>query len=473
MPDDAQIDAASVAARLRAGGVRYVCCSLVDGGGINRVKCVPVGKLERAVRRGLGLPLSWSMAMSNDHFAQPEGRGGPSGDLRARPDLRAAVQLAAQPFWAWAPLDQYTQDGEVFPVCQRGFLKRTVSRATELGYDIAMAYEFEWFALRADGCRPESQSGKVAQPAPDELLTYVPAHRGPGFSSGAWAAVRELAEELLSALDAQGMDVEVFHPEYAQGQMEVSFAPVDPLAAADRNVLFRHVARAVSEKHGCRASFAPVRVAGQVASGCHLHFSVRDSTGVNLFSGGSGRLGLTEAGEAFLAGVLAETGPLTALGCPTVPSYERLQPQRWACAYRIWGHENREAALRVVQGMAGEREHTANAEFRAIDSAANPYLVAGAVIAAGLEGVARSLRLPEPFDGDPHLLPGAERAARGVRRLPLTLSQAAEELAASDVLRTAMGDELHDAVVEIRRAEARADEGRPLDELIDEHLWRF
>jgi glutamine synthetase len=255
--------------------------------------------------------------------------------------------------------------------------------------------------------------------------------------------------------------------------MEVSFAPVDPLMAADRNVLFRHTARAVSEKHGCRASFAPVRVPGQVASGCHLHFSLRDASGCSLFSGGRERLELTPLGEAFLAGVLAEVGPLTALGCPTVPSYERLQPQRWACAYRIWGHENREASLRVIQGMAGERAHTANAEFRAIDAACNPYLMAGALIAAGLSGIERSLRLPEPYDGDPHLASEDERAARGVRRLPQSLSQAAEELASSEVMRADMGDELHDAVVAVRRAEALADEGRPLDELISEHLWRF
>jgi glutamine synthetase len=466
-------DVAALVERLSAAGVHYVCCSMVDTGGINRVKCVPVEKLERAARLGIGVPLSWSMAMSNDHFAQPEGKGGPSGDLRLKPDLAAAVQLAAQPFWAWVPMDQHTQDGAVFPICQRSFLKNMVTRARDAGFDLLMSYEFEWFTMRDDHRRPPGEPLDVARDAPEPGATYVPVHEGPGFSSAAWAAVHELAEELLLALGTQGMDVEVFHPEYADGQMEVSFAPVEPLAAADRNVLFRHTTRAVSEKHGCRASFAPVRVAGQVASGCHLHFSLRDAGGRNLFAGGRGRLELTPPGEAFLAGVLAEIGPLTALGCPTVPSYERLQPQRWACAYRIWGHENREAALRVIQGMAGERACTANAEFRAIDAACNPYLMAGALIAAGLSGIDRSMRLPEPFDGDPHLASEDDRAALGVRRLPLTLSQAAEELAASEVLRAAMGDELHSAIVEVRRAEAAADEGRPLDDLIAEHLWRF
>jgi len=473
MGEGAEDDVAALVERLRAAGVRYVCCSVVDSGGINRVKCVPVEKLERAARRGIGMPLSWSMAMSNDHFAQPEGKGGPSGDLRLKPDLAAAVQLAAQPFWAWAPTDQHTQDGGVFPLCQRSFLKRMVTGARDAGFGLLMSYEFEWFTMRDERRASPEDPDVGARDVPQSGAGYMPVHDGPGFSSAAWAAVHELAEDLLLALDAQGMDVEVFHPEYADGQMEVSFAPVEPLAAADRNVLFRHTARAVSERHGCRASFAPVRVAGQVASGCHLHFSVRDAGGRNLFSGGRERLELTQPGEAFLAGVLAEIGPLTALGCPTVPSYERLQPQRWACAYRIWGHENREAALRVIQGMAGERACTANAEFRAIDAACNPYLMAGALVAAGLNGIDRSLTLPAPFDGDPHLAGDDVRAALGVRRLPQSLSEAAEELAASEVLQAAMGEDLHGAIVEVRRAEAAADEVRPLDDLIAEHLWRF
>ncbi|MHB0980054.1 MAG: glutamine synthetase family protein [Thermoleophilia bacterium] len=441
--------------RLAGHGVRYVCCSMVDTGGINRVKCVPIHKFERAVRSGIGAPCSWSMSMSNDHFARPDGLGGPSGDLRLKPDPEAVVQLAAAPFWAWAPVDQYTQDGELFALCQRSFLRRMVELAGERGFELRMAYEFEWFAMRP---------GDAA---------CVPGHDGPGFSSSAWAATRGMTEDLLETLAVQGLDVELFHPEYALGQLEVSVAPLDPLGAADENVLFRHTTRVVSARHGVRPSFAPVRVVGQVGSGCHLHFSLWDTSGRNLFDGLDGRDGLTRVGESFLAGVLSEAGALTGLGCPTVPSYERLRPQRWACAYRVWGLENREAVLRLIPGMVGERAAQANAEFRAVDCAANPYLLAGALIATGLEGVRRGLSLPAGVDGDPHMVEEAERRARGILRLPERLSEAASELAASGTMRHAMGDRLHDAVVEVRRGEAAADEGRPLEALVAEHLWRF
>jgi len=210
-----------------------------------------------------------------------------------------------------------------------------------------------------------------------------------------------------------------------------------------------------------------------VANGCHIHFSLWNAEGDNLFADGPGIVELTEEGESFLAGVFAELPALVALACPTVPSYERLQPQHWAGAYQVWGHENREAALRFIQGMAGGRRRTANMEFKAIDCAGHPYLVPGAIIAAGLAGMQHNLRLPEPVLIDPFELSEPERLARDVRRLPKSLAEATEALAASEVLREAMGDMLFDSIVAVRRAEAEADEGKPLEQLVAEHLWRF
>ena len=443
--------------RLRTDGVRHVVCSMVDSGGINRIKCVPLDKLTRATRSGIGISQCWATALSNDHFTATDALGGPRGDIRLLPDPASLVQLHATPAWAWAALDQYAQDGGVFPCCQRSFLKRMVRSASDRGYTLQMAYEFEWYTARvaADG-------------------SFTPIHLGPGYSSAAWAEVHELADELLGALEAQLMAVEQFHPEFSFGQMEVSFAPSDPLIAADWNVLFRHTVRSISARHDCRASFAPVTTLGQPAgNGCHIHFSLWNPDGVNLFAEGPGVVELTEEGEAFLAGVLAELPALVALGCPTVPSYERLQPQRWAGAYEVWGHENREAALRFIQGMAGGRRQTANMELKAIDCAGHPYLVPGAIIAAGLSGIERSLRLPEPVLVDPFELSEAERVARGIRRLPQTLSEASEALAGSEVLREAMGDLLFDSSVAVRRAEAEIDEGKPLEQVVAEHLWRF
>jgi glutamine synthetase len=441
---------------LREAGVRYVSGSLVDTGSINRLKSVPLDKLASLATTGIGFSYCWATALTNDHFTTTDVLGGPSGDMRMVADLDSLVQTGATPEWAWAALDQYLQDGSVAPWCQRSFVKRMVAQAAERGYALQMTYEFEWFV------------GKVEA---DGMLG--PCHLGPGYSSNAWALVHPYALDLLDALAAQDVSVECFHPEYSFGQMEVSTAPVDPVRAADGHVLFRHTARTVAARHGYRCSFSPVVLPSGLGNGCHLHFSLWNKAGDNLFAGGNSVAELTGEGESFLAGVLADLPALTALACATTPSYERLKPQHWSGAYACWGQENREAALRFIPGAAGARGQTANMEFKAVDGSGHPYLVVGAVIAAGLHGLEQGLHLPRPVAVDPHDMSLEERAAEGIKQLPSSLGEAAEALASSAVLRAAMGDVLFDAMVAVRRAEAEADAGRPLDELVAEQLWRF
>lgn len=454
-PLDVQADEAI--ACLRADGVRYVCGSLLDSGGINRTKCFPLAKLRGASRSGVGLSRCWATSLSNDHFAAIEEWGAPStGDLRLVPDLSAIVQLAATPRWAWVPLDQYEQDGSVFAGCQRDFVRRMVAEGASRGLALRMAYEIEWLTARV------GEGGAVE-----------PVHIGPGYSSAAWAEVEDLAVDLLDALETEGVGVETYHPEFAAGQMEVAFSPTDPLTAADWNVLFRHTSRSVCRAHGCRPSFAPVTLPDQpAASGCHIHFSLWDDDENNLFGGGDGLLGLTDLGASFLAGVLEELPALTAIAAPTVPSYERLKPQRWAGAYACWGHENREAALRFVRGI-GTRSRGANMELKSADCAAHPYLLVGAIVAAGLAGIDESLSLRPPVQCDPEALTETERVAQGVQRLPQSLNEATETLARSKVLRSAMGDPLFEATLAVRRGEAATDADKPLEQLMSEHLWRF
>jgi glutamine synthetase len=440
---------------LRAAGVRHVVCTMVDSGSITRVKCFRLEDLEQFAHSGSGFSILWALVLTNDHFTTTEAIKGPVGDMRMLPDLNAVVQLARTPEWAWVPFDLFDQEGQPLAVCPRQFLKRMIGDARQAGFQLGMAYELEWFL----GLDTEDGSAR-------------PVHRGPGYSSNAWAIVSDFSRDLLDALAAQDIGVAQLHPEYSHGQMEVSMGVADPLTAADWHVLFRHTVRSLSEQYGYRSSFSPITVPG-LGNGSHLHFSLADLAGDNLFCGGDRVVDLTPQGEAFLAGVLAELDAIIALACPTVPSYERLQPQHWAGAYRVWGHENREAALRFITGMAGGRRQTANMELKAADCAGHPYLLPGAVIAAGLHGIANDLRLPEPCWVDPGSMPEEERRAAGYEQLPATLSEAADALEASTVLRAAMGELLHDCTVAVRRAEADADEGRPIEELVREHLWRF
>ncbi len=163
---------------------------------------------------------------------------------------------------------------------------------------------------------------------------------------------------------------------------------------------------------------------------------------------------MTGAGEAVAAGILGRLPALLAVGSPSPASYLRLVPSHWAGVFACWGHETRETALRFVTGNAGWETSAANFEVKCFDLAANPYLLVGALIAAGLDGLRQQRRLPPPVTGDPARFSGDELAARGIRRLPTTLDEAAAALSADETLRTALGGTLVDAVLAVRRAEA-------------------
>ena len=408
--------------QLRDHGVRGVVLSWVDTAGINRIKTVPLARLDDAARWGVGMSPVFDVFLADDSITATDRLGSPDGDLRLRPDFERLVPLAAQPGWAWAPVDRFTQEGEPWAADQRGFTRRMAERAAAAGVSLRMAIEVEWAAGR-------------------DVDDFVAACRGPAYGMTRLVELSDYARDVLAALEEQGVRVEQLHPEYAAGQFEVSVAAADPVRAADDNVLVRQTIRAVSHRHGLRASFAPTVVAGHVGNGGHVHMSAwRDGT--NLFDRDAFPSG--EGGLA-AAGILTHLPALLALGAPSPASYLRLVPSRWAGVFACWGVETRETALRYVPGTAG-LAGAANLEVKCFDLAANPYLLLGGLIAAALDGLAAKRPLPEPVEGDPVRLPDAPR-------LPTTLDGAVMAFAGTAMLREAMGDLLFDAVVAVRRAE--------------------
>lgn len=447
-------EARGIAARLVAEGVGAVALTFVDNAGLTRVKAVPVARLVDAAAYGVGMPPAVDVYAVDDSATTSRRLGGPVGDLRMFPDLGRLVPLAAQPGWAWAPVDRRTQDGAPYPACQRLFARRLVERARGRGLEFRAGFEVEWVAARADG-----HPGVVAYPT-----------AGAAYGMDRVIDLSDCLRDLLGALDAQDVQVLQIHPEYAKGQYEVSVAAEDPVGAADTCVLVRQTVRAVSRHHGLRVSFAPSVEARGIGNGSHLHLSPWRG-GRNLCHGGAGPHGMTREAESFLAGVLRELPALLAVLAPGVSGYQRLVPGHWAGAFQCWGLENREAALRFVTGWAGEA--AANVEIKSADGAANPYLVVGAVIAAGLAGTDAGLSLPPEVDRDPALLPPAERERLGVRRLPASLREALARFRDSAVLREAMGGMLFEAFGAVRQAEVELFTGRTPEEVTAATRWRY
>ncbi|MCX4766466.1 glutamine synthetase family protein [Streptomyces sp. NBC_01275] len=449
--------AGALSGELSGRGVHGIVLAYVDTAGVGRVKTIPAAGLASAAAWGVGMSPVFDTFLADDRIVATDVLGSPDGDLRLYPDLDGLVVLAGQPGWAWAPVDRVTQDGARHPGCSRTFLRRVVADAArDHGLAFKAAIEIEW------------AFGLDSAPAGE----FVPATTGPAYGATRQVELGECTADLLAACAAQGVEVDQVHPEYAPGQFEISVGALDPVAAADRSVLVRQTIRAVARRHGLRVSFSPAVVAEGVGNGGHVHLSAwRD--GVNLHSGGERRHGLTADAEAFAAGVLARLPALTAVTAPSPASYLRLKPSQWAGVFTAWGLETRECALRLVRGTAGRRAEQANLEVKPVDLAANPYLALGCLIAAGLDGLASAAALPEETTGDPARLGPEKAAARGVRRLPTSLPEAVARFRADEVLRTALGPVLADAVTAVRQGESVGVEGLDDERVAAAYRWRY
>ncbi len=442
------------AQRMVASGVVGVACTWVDNAGICRVKAVPTAMLSAAAAWGVGASTVFDVFLADDSVTSGSHAGGPVGDLRLIPDLDRLVALAAQPGWAWAPVDRWSQQGTRHPQCSRAVAARMVEALAAEGLSTRAGFETEWVVTHASATGHE----------------LTPAGTGPAYGMARLIELSDYGADLLRALAAQAVTVTQFHPEYAAGQLEISTAPESPVAAADTAVLVRTTIRAVAARHGLRVSFAPTVVARTVGNGGHVHLSLSRGER-NLMASGNGPHGLTAEGEAFIAGILSRLPALLAVGAPSVASYLRLVPSQWAGVFACWGLENREAALRLVTGSPGEREQVANVEVKCVDQTANPYLLVAALLACGLAGVSEGARLPAPVDVDPANWSEGERTARGVARLPQRLAEVLAAFTAEPALARAFGPELHDTIAAVRRAEVERFVGSSPEEIVAASRW--
>jgi glutamine synthetase len=434
--------------------VRFVYLTMVDNAGITRLKMIPIRRLATVAERGVGMSSLIGIFTIDDHAAYLPGRDGlenPSGDIRMVPDLSVAVALSGNEGLAWAPVDQIHQGGEPTTTCQRTFLRRMQDTATARGLTFKVAFEVEFTLLSRE--RP--------------LRTW------PAFSAGGLLEVEGFAADVVAACEEQHLEVDQMQAEAGPGQFEIAISAADPLAAADRHVLLRTTIRRVAARHGYEVSFAPAMAASEaLGNGCHIHWSVwRD--GSNLFAGGDLHGGITAEGAAAAAGVLERLHETCAIFAPSVSSYQRLQPGHWSGAFSVWGIDNREAALRLSRGRWTSSATGANFELKPPDGAANPYLAAGVIIAAALDGIDRELSLPPAVQADPGTLSADDLEAVGARQLPTDLSQAADALAASEFARGVLGEELHDAFVATRRSEWDTLHDLDRADLIDFHELRY
>jgi glutamine synthetase len=328
-----------------------------------------------------------------------------------------------------------TLDGAPAPQCPRSFLKRMEARLAERdGARLEVAFENEFaLAVRdADG--------------------FTPVDSSLCFSTIGMTASQAYVDALADALEQQEIALEQYYAELGHGQQEISTAHAPALRAADEQILVRETIRGVAALHGLVASLAPKPWPGRAGNGGHIHFSLWEGER-NRFHDGDAADFVSAEARSFLAGVLEHLPALCGLTAPSFNSYQRIVPQYWAGAFTCWGHDNREAPIRVPSVFSGMEEASTNAELKAADASANPYLALGGLIAAGLDGIERALDLPPSVEVDPSTIAEDERAKRGILRLPATQSEALDALEGDAVLMDALGPVLATSYLAVRRSE--------------------
>lgn len=418
-------------AGLAAAGVHTLLVQFTDAQGVAKGKYVPLHQLPGVLATGAG-------------FAGPSiiatglPRCGPRSEFYARGDASTLCALPFMPGVARLVGDGFV-DGQAFDGCPRQVLRRARARLAERGWTLQTGIEPEFFLLRqSDGrWQPADAADRLDKPSYD--LKSLPRRF-------------DFLHALRSALEAAGLSVLQIDHEDAHGQYEVNFLHDEALASCDHLMLFKLAAQALAEARGMVFSMMPKPFADQPGSGMHFHVSLWQGERC-LFEPGAGGATLSDLGRQFVAGVLAHAPALCALAAPTVNSYKRLtvgeslSGTTWAPACVAHGPNNRTALVRTLPGRF---------EWRLPDAACNPYLATAGLIAAGLDGIDRRLDPGPDCSDDLFALPLSVLRERGIPVLPQTLAEAADALAADDVIATALGPSLMANWLPLLRDEALA-----------------
>ncbi|MCG8346275.1 MAG: glutamine synthetase family protein [Chloroflexales bacterium] len=436
-------------------GVRLARFFYCDNGGVIRGKTTAMPGLPDRLSDGIGLTVAMMAMNSLDQLQSVEGMG-PVGEIRLVPDLDSFIILPYAPYSAALYCDMVTGNRTPWEACPRTFLKRMRERAAARGVHLQAAFEVE-FSLaqrQADG-------------------SFTPFDETLCFSSIAMAMATQYVDDLTAALEAQDLTVEQYYPELAHGQHEISIRHAEALTAADNQLKLRETLRSVAWQHNLYASLAPKPWPNAAGNGAHIHFSLWDKNNANLFYDAATPDYFSLQGRQFLAGVLAHLPALVALTCPSVNSYRRLQPQSWSSAFAVYGHDNREAALRITSPFWSDVSGSVNLELKAADSSCNPYLALGGLLAAGLDGLERQLDPGNAIAIDPASLSEAERQTLGINRLPTSLDEAIAALEADTLLMEALGPLLARSFIAVRRSEANAYRGQGTDFEVAGHFYKY
>lgn len=412
--------------------VRFVRLWFTDVIGTLKSIAVAPAEVESAFVEGVGLDGSAIEGLTRSYEA----------DVLAHPDpatfqilpWRAGVEPTGRMF-----CDIYTPDGNPLLADPRNVLKRTLAKAADRGFTFYTHPEIEFYLLKSKEYGPDG-------PIPVDDAGY--------FDNVPGGTAHDFRRRSVLMLEELGISVEYAHHEAGPGQNEIDLRFADALTTADNILTFRSVVKEVAIEQGVYATFMPKPLEGHPGSGMHTHMSLFEGD-TNAFYEEGAQYQLSKIGRQFIAGLLTHAPEITAVTNQFVNSYKRLWGGHEAPSFVCWGHNNRSALVRVPLYKPGKSQ-SSRIEYRAIDSAANPYLAYSLLLAAGLKGIEEGYELPPEAEDDVWQLTDTERRALGYTPLPASLDRALILMEESDFVAETLGEHVFDYVLKNKRQEWEA-----------------
>ncbi|MGD1952175.1 MAG: glutamine synthetase family protein [Leptolyngbyaceae cyanobacterium] len=399
-------------ADLQTQNIKYVRFELPDLHGVSRLKLIPITKVAGYARKGLNfyggtlaLDTASSVVPGSGYHEEVKYR-----DMVLFPDINSCTPVPWTDDTVKVICNAYWDTEAPKRGAPRYVLQSLIALAQQMGFNVMMGHEFEFYLLDAKTRKPLFDGLHIFNHIRNQ---YVPE-----------------INQLLDYLQAADIDVITHNCEYAPSQFEINFGPGMGIKGADKAFTFKNAVKEIAHHLGYQASFMSKPFAGMAGCCCHFHISLWNSDGTNAFLDTADADGLSSIAKSFTQGILDHAPAMLPLIGPTPNCYRRLKPHTFAPSNISWGIEDRTAMVRV-KATKDEQTHL---EMRAASGLSNPYLSAAATLAAGLLGIKENLTLQPMTDG-----PSEDDA--GLKPFPKTLEAALDALAADGAIKGLLGEE--------------------------------
>ena len=342
------------------------------------------------------------------------------GDFVLKPDLatlRIASWLEGTALVLCDLVDH--QSHEPLLHSPRAILKNQLNRLASMGYEANVASELEFYLFDEDYRSIHDKSYRSLVPAGYYIQDY---HI---FQT---SKEEEVMRAVRTHLQASGIPVENSKGEWGPGQEEINVRYADALSMADRHVILKNAVKEIAYAKGKAVTFMAKWDYALAGSSCHIHMSLADKGGSQVFFDAKADHGMSEVMRLFMAGLLTYAADITWFLAPYINSYKRFQAGTFAPTKIVWSHDNRTSGFR----LCGANTRSVRVECRMGGADLNPYLAFAALLAAGIRGIEDKLMLEPPFAGDAY-------QERRLKDIPKTLRAAIAALRGSGMLKEAFG----------------------------------